>query len=212
MGYAMGLDGRRILPPFLPNLRGEDAIFSLLIAHGMRDGLVARPPWAIAHLPGPRPQYAADRVWSATSSLGGPLRAIGAAIRLFPGCHAADDGVALRRLGEHLVDLAGLELDELDDVVGLALARQAGHEVTRLYARLATHGGAPAYWAEDVERAIDAKVAHLARRPWAFATPEEGEALRGALGRFGRLVAAWPELVALARALRDDGRALGREI
>src|SRR5262249_43053237 len=47
----LGLDNRQLLPPFLPEGRGQDVLFQLVLLLCFPDTLYARLPWALLHEP-----------------------------------------------------------------------------------------------------------------------------------------------------------------
>src|SRR5262249_35731251 len=47
----LGLDNRQVLPPFLPEGRGQDALFGYVLLLCSPDTLYARLPWALLHDP-----------------------------------------------------------------------------------------------------------------------------------------------------------------
>jgi hypothetical protein len=57
MSQITGFDNRRLLPPYLPILRGQDRLFGLMLDFIFPHGLTLDYPWAIPHLPVPERQW-----------------------------------------------------------------------------------------------------------------------------------------------------------
>lgn len=55
--FAMGIDGTRIVPPFLPCGRGEDALFAYLLKRIDQYACQAQLPAILEHRPEPRPRF-----------------------------------------------------------------------------------------------------------------------------------------------------------
>ncbi|MEP5321249.1 hypothetical protein, partial [Marinobacter alexandrii] len=51
MSQLTGLDNSELLPPYFPAFRGEDALFSMMVAYLHPDSAVVNADWAILHLP-----------------------------------------------------------------------------------------------------------------------------------------------------------------
>lgn len=207
-GTMIGLDNRHALPPTLPVMRYEDGVFRIAVHRTRPEAWCAHLPWTALH---DRPGAAAwepGSVWRTAAwtrmgelvvrlLLAAPLETV-----------ADDPDARLRALGRHLVGLASLPVAGFFEVVEHETRRQKARYVEHLEQLLVTHAHQPRAWAEDVQR-------HLALLRQALGTvelfvplelrethplPQARERAREIVGRYGRLLEAWPELVAATRA------------
>lgn len=207
-GTMIGLDNRYALPPTLPVMRYEDGVFRIAVHRTRPTAWCAHLPWTALH----------DRPGAATWEPGSVWRTAAwtrmgeLVVRLLlaaPLETVADEPDArLRALGRHLVGLAGLPIAGFFEVVEHETRRQKALYAEHLEQLLVTHAHQPRAWAEDVQR-------HLALLRQALGTvelfvplelreahplPRARELAREIVGRYGRLLEAWPQLVAATRA------------
>lgn len=207
-GTMIGLDNRRALPPTLPVMRYEDGVFRIAVHRTRPEAWCAHLPWTALH---DRPGAAAwepGLVWrtAAWTRTGELLVRLLLSAPLDDRAHAPD--ARLRALGRHLVQLAALPVAAFMEVVELETRQHKALYLEHLERLLARHGEQPRLWADDVRRHLE-----LLRR--SLETPElyvplelrerlglpEARALaRTIVHRYGRLLEAWPELVAITRA------------
>lgn len=207
---AIGLDNRRLLPPFLPTGRLEDMIFSATLERCFADAWIGFLPWSLLHDRPTRTRFAGD-------GLRGP--GLGTIIlswlrRLELG-HGTPQEL-LARAGRWFRSLGGLAPRELADALAVEVLAATGATMGVLETQLSAPGQGSSVHAEAVReklRAIEAAVTSrrsavpadiLAGRTEEQALAAVGEQLRG----FGELLEAWPELHRAAQALREEGRGL----
>lgn len=211
MAMHLGLDGRRLLPPFLPVQRNQDGVFAALVRCCFGGGLFGYLPRAVVHRP-PAPRGTAGDPWADAGRVG-----TGQLFQVLIGALAPlpDGGEPQRNLavlGRALADLAASTPASFEEVVPLHLWQAIGGWAARLEARLRAYGGQPAYWADDVRRVLANLGAALTDPevavPWDLGRAFGGDAravTQGLVGRFGRLLQAWPDLVEGAQRLRARG-------
>ncbi|MFT3776540.1 MAG: hypothetical protein QM820_65195 [Minicystis sp.] len=213
MSMSLGLDGRGVLPPFLPVQRNSDGVFGFVVRathHGAFTGFL---PWVIEHSPSR----------ARTSSFADFFASLGRATSEDMLCgligssgvepDPRDPARSLRALGAALTRLGGLPPAAFTDAVRLVVLRARSMDLQILEDALHAHRGAPAYWARDVARAATLLREALPRP--ALLTPIDLVDTFGADGapaamqrmvrRYGELLERWPDLVAAAKALRDEG-------
>jgi hypothetical protein len=201
MAGSLGVDNRRALPPFLPVLRNEDAVFGRLLPVAHPEGLFGLQPWVVRHhrppsargVPRPEPRPGSSCTGEVVSFLIdiAPPPAGGAAP------HEALAGVARWLL--QLVDGGPQGLLEL---LMSVRARVVGTLARLLERNLAEHPGAPGAWRDDVRQLVwrcrhddAAPAAALPTDLRAFDTPARRlAALDGLLRDLAALLFAWPAL------------------
>jgi hypothetical protein len=219
MGLNLGLDNRELLPPFLPVQRNQDGVFAVVLRCCFRDGFFGFLPRAILHRP-PSPRGGktgvswAEAVRPQTGHLFQVL--VGAAASRSA---VVDAGKKLVDLGRALADVAAVPA-HCEEVTRSLLSRALGGWADRLDARVRATGGLPAYWAEDARQAVTAARTALQGPdlgvPWdlraAFGVGRARELAPRLVGRFGRLLQAWPAMVEAARTLRARGVRLAQSV
>jgi hypothetical protein len=209
----LGLDNRRLLPPFLPVLRNQDGVFAALLRACLPDALFGFLPWTVLHEPpAPRPSLADSLVEGVTGVRAGQALQvlIGA---LAPSLPAAGPGERLRALGARLAELGAAAPADIEAALSALLRAQLGGLRARLEALLGEHGGQPPCWAEDVRRLLAALREALPQPGWAAPTDlrnvvgaaQAPELFRRLVRQFGDLLRVWPDLVEAARDLRACG-------
>jgi hypothetical protein len=217
-GMNIGIDGRRLLPPFLPVGRNEDGMFAMALHLCVDDAFVGHLPLAIQHSPpgqrfydpGPMPNAAprfAEVISTIASGFRPPVARSGVSERLFD-------------LGKLFVDVGSLKAGDFRSYVEQAWVSESSRYISYLEYLLAQHHGEPDYWAEDVqsfiERLTDFTVHGAPAAPrelLSSQSPEQAiETCRRGVRRFGQLLQWWPVIHSAAGALREKGIRLARPI
>jgi hypothetical protein len=219
MAMHLGLDGRRLLPPFLPVQRNQDGVFAALVRSCCGGDLFGYLPRAVVHRPlaprGPVGDPWADAGRVQTGQLFQVL--IGSLAQRPAGGELRRN---LAALGRALVDLASSTPASFEEVTRLHLWQAFGNWAAWLDARLRTFGGQPAYWGNDVQRVLARIRVALTDPefaiPWdlhqAFGAGAARDMTQRLVGQFGQLLQSWPILVEAARALRARGVRLAQMV
>jgi hypothetical protein len=200
---ATAYSGRFLLPPFLPVLRGQGALFGATVRAG-RAWTTCRLPWALEHRVEADDEHAFDAVIERTVRPGAAgfmhmLVATGATGRGWP-----DD--RLVEIGRRLATTGELPFASFRDVLAARLRARQAALVRSLQQLLSRYGRVPMAWAADVDRCI-ARATELVRAPDTIVPYDlEGHDHPFALLRelvlwLGRLYCEWPRIVEAARSL-----------
>lgn len=212
MTALVGLDNRDLLPPFFPVMRNQDSTFGFTL-RACFEGFVGFLPRTLLHSPLGSRRYAADD----GQRIPGISYVVMAAIGEFDPGALPPGRPRFEALGRYLAALGELPAEDFEEWLRLARWRQVSDGLRALERLLAEHHEAPAFWAEDVRRRIDALEAALTRpdqivpadlmrgRDEAQVRPLTRRLVAG----FGRLLEAWPSLIEAARRLRAEGVRLG---
>jgi hypothetical protein len=217
---ALSLDNRDLLPPFMPVLRNEDGLYGATVKAVFEHGYFGHLPWAIFHAPDEHRSYGPPDM---TKGAAGPRLCdlLGACLtcrEFWPGLVSPEK--RLRALGEHLMELGSLPLQDFEEFVRIQLLRSGSEYASRLEKQLRSYRGEPAYWAKGIEGylAVWYETIRRERR----ITPRDLVEARGVEGArdlsrslfydFGRLLYWWPEVVEGAKRLRAAGRRLGAPV
>lgn len=206
----MGLDGRRLLPPFFPTGRGEEMLFGTLLRVIEPEALIGRPGIAVYHSPVEPRALPADPWTAPRNTLYDILNGLVRAHRFAPFVRTPEE--RLLSLGRELADLAFLGAAEFAEWMAPRLLSGWGARIAHAEDALHRHRGEPTYWARDVERYAD-----LVRMQAEESLLEPAELRRGrdsleaaallqdCVSRFGRLLCAWPAVWNAACSLTADG-------
>lgn len=213
MALNLGLDNRRLLPPFLPFQRNQDGVFGGVLALCC-GGCTGYLPWMVLHR-SPEEQAAppAEIFWprSVQYKTGHVMQTL---LGSFPqGLGKPPPDSRLEALGKWLEEIASAEPADFTEYVRLHTWNALTRLASELEAKLQKYAGQPAFWAEDARRALAAVVKLLAGPATGLPAdlcekwgPEQGLLRFRSLARnYGSLLRAWPGLVTAAKELRARG-------
>jgi hypothetical protein len=211
MGTVLGIDNRNLLPPFMPVQRNEDGVFGFLLSICFDHSFFAFLPWAVLHAAESRKyspdymKYVADRILSDIiifCMASQPPR---------PGHLTGQE--RLQTLGTYLTEIGGLALPEFEEFLQLQVSLRVSQLLSSLEQIFTKYKGAPDFWGRDLrqyiqtsQQALQSKDCIIARDLKEGRTDEEVIRLSQQLVLgFGRLLQAWPDMMAGARSLRARG-------
>ncbi|MEQ9503850.1 MAG: HAD-IIIC family phosphatase [Deltaproteobacteria bacterium] len=201
MSTTVALDNRDGLVPFVPVMRGQDVVFSRLLSMVDRDAVFSVAPFTLQHRPIGVRTFSAGELFRAASGFD-LAKLVLAALDTVDDADPSTIGAALVHLGE-APDLAGAILESARE----GFLRQAD----RLEAWRPSFTDADA--ARSLDRYLELYQSSLAAPsgvcPLDLVFDKDLDAAwshaRSILIRFGRVVAAWPDIVDGARRLKAEG-------
>ena len=209
MTTNIGLDGRALLPPFLPVLRNEDGLFGSMLRacfkHAFRGHLAGR---VLLHDP-PEPRknhgHIAFEPYGAGSVLMHLISAFGA---------QPHSETVLQALGVHLQDIGAAPSADFAEYVRVLCFQDASSKMRRLRQRLEKERSGPAYWVEDVRRYLSTVQQAMEENRLAPVLDggEQQTMVQELICRFGELCAHWPALWEAALELRAEGHPLAGDV
>ena len=220
MTTFFGFDNRLLLPPFFPVQRNSDGIYGVVLQKCVHGGHVAFLPWTLIHSPASSREFMLEDLWRDAESL--RMADVVVDCILTEGTTAGEAPAAARmsQLGAHLLQIGSRPLPEFEAHVRSLQQYRAAAFTALLSNRLHTHGASPSFWAADVERLLE----RMAAAPAAdhFVVPRDlrgrhdpataRQLSRELIAKFGRLLDAWPAIVAAATRLRANGHRITRSI
>jgi len=213
MSGFMGLDNQDLLPPFMPVLRSQDSVFGATVRRCFDNSFFGYLSVALLHIPPSERAYASDAIDSiACNRFCDLLTASMSSCQYPPRLWNSRD--KLTYLGKYLLTLSELRQDEFEEFLRLQLWNRAGATIRSLEESLARFAGQPSFWASDVKRQIAVLTREAMRPEFVVARdlleqhePQAARAIaQDLVGKFGKLLIWWPDLVDAARQLRDAGR------
>jgi hypothetical protein len=210
MNFASGLDNREPLPPYLPVERGEDSMFMTLVRKCFKEGFFGFLPWAILHDPtagrtygsrNPHRPRLCEIVGSCIASCSAPTRT---------------PETTMKAVGSRLLEIATLQADDFDEVIRGLLWHSATQTAAQLEEGLRGSAGQP-HLVEALQTQLDllkqAVVSRDYALPYEFKKMGHDDGLRFTreiLLKIGNLLTVWPNIVAAAITLKNQGRRLAQ--
>jgi hypothetical protein len=211
----LGLDLRRLLPPFMPVLGSEDLLFGRLVRRVFDDAYLGHLPLVLLHDPSDERILDKQLLWDSvrleTNTLIGEV--MESCLR---GIVSGDEGARLRSVGRRVRELAAAQRSDFEAVARLSAVRVLSARTQQLEDLLQASKGQPSFWARDASAYL--RMLHLALedphcgRPIdlsAFGARALGIAQQ-LLSRYAALLEAWPCLVRTAGELAQQGAGLER--
>jgi hypothetical protein len=217
-GMGMALDHRELLPPCFPVLHAEDFSYGAALWQCCPDALLGHLPAALYHEPGVGKSILLPSDF-------GPQRPVvifefahllrGAILRYDPPEHgsAAD---RMRAMGRHFGQIANVSAADFFEYLRRQALEQASERCEYLGKQLEEAIDAPDFWRSDVEalitqmrRAVTLGDADIPLDLKSDRPLEKTRALMQEMfRRYARLLEEWPEIVAAAQDLRENGHGL----
>ena len=209
MSQITGYDATRLLPPFLPAFRGEDAIFALMLAGLHPEGLILNHNWAIAHSP------IDQRRWNGLKGAIGIPRGFGLLSQwLLETCHGLKADTPVERLQEiasalrRLSDLSEEAIFELLRELWEKAGRQRLANFHRQQKEVARHNSKN--WSAYIDRGCNDLESALAMAPDAddlLGVPTENikdhlELGRSMAKRLADALEQWPDIWVAAQSFK----------
>jgi hypothetical protein len=193
MGLTTGLDGRHLLPPWMPFLRNSDGVFAALVRAVHPDGSIGSLPYLVEHRPPDVRRFAPGAVIRG----GVELRfseLIGLILRDFAPLPHGPPEDTLDALGRHFAALGALSPLRFTEVVRALRWADARRQASDLELS-AAHDDAVA---RDAAAALaELRSAMLDAR--ATTIVDCGDRAQRLLGRVGELCRGWPAILDAAR-------------
>lgn len=218
MSYSVGLDNRKILPPFMPVNRAQDTLFGLVLWKCFAKDYICHLPWVIYHAPHEARSFTPDNIWKSASGLR-INEIIGILIEscvLNPG--NLNEEERLCEIGRHLEELGKIPLRDFEDFARTLVWQQESTKVSYLENHLKVHKEQPDFWAKDVKKYIETLRNSLPKMviPYDLSNGrDEFEILRlmqRLVLKFGQLLQWWPEIVKATGELRIQGQRLSKPV
>lgn len=210
---CVSLDNRSLLPPFSPNMRGQDTVFGQTIAICFPDAYFGHLPRALLHDPPALRSYRARPVFEFSDAL-----------KLFLGSTSAwfrggSPDKTLRQAGTYLVEISSLSQKGFNEELKKQVLKNISAMLAMLEANISTHSQAPAAWKSELGE-IESTLRDGMNRE--LFVPEdvkhrcsEHEAAmltRELTAGFGKLLCCWPEMIQTARWLHSRGQGLAQPV
>lgn len=217
MTTCIGMDNRKLLPPFFPAYRNEDAVFGLLLSQCFPHGYLYHLPFILKHLPNERRFDNPPNLRDVELAL-----IVGMCIRAWPG--APRDSPAdtrIRSIGEYLIELASFSLDDFFEFLRLQMYTHTSERIALIESLLARYTpGQDDPWGQDLVKMIR-KLEHELLEPGRKLPvdllryyPEDvvADVTKELVGQYGQLLYWWPTMVSKASVLAAKEIALAERI
>ena len=203
MSQITGFDNRRMLPPYLPIMRGEDRLFGNMLDFIFPESIVLDYPWAVPHSPLPGRQWQ-DKDLNFTPGDSFPQFFIEKIIEYKSSCPSASPGDRLSALSSWFNDMASANVGALTAMyIDSRLSRDSEllQKLTTLLAKAET---APVNWQNYLRNGIaqlNADLNRVSREDFEVrgvpATLDKDALItfwKVVWGDFAKALKAWPEI------------------
>jgi hypothetical protein len=216
LASAFGCDNRGVLPPYVPVMRGEDALFGLTLRACFANAYFGHLPWAIHHSPIRPRSFSTEDLWNVASRARfGDVIAM--CVKSFkPDPKFADGAEKLHALGKHLTNIGSLAITEFEEFIRLSLCEHKSKEIAYLADKLPEARRLSALLGENMSHYLNTLRVSLTKDEYiipsellaAHAPGEASRVIQRIVFKFGQLLSWWPEIVETAKRLREQGRRL----
>jgi hypothetical protein len=208
VGWVMGIDNTRSLPPFPPACVNEDYLFGLIVSTRLPDSFTAHLPFAVLHEPPPGREQRHHLIDTAARMLISDV---------FVQCVHEDSDhnhngpdAEISRLGMQLTVTGNLATAAFRDFILDRFIHHSSQELA-VYDRAAQNGLGSALkaelqpWLTSRERFLSRSADIFPSDAGGQSPSENWENARQAVLRYGQILSAWPGLMASAGELRRNG-------
>lgn len=203
MSQITGFDNRRMLPPYLPIIRGQDRLFGYMLDFIHPTSVTLDYPWAVPHLPLPDRQWR-DRDLNFTPADSFPMFFIEKIIEHRSFCHSDSPDDRLTSLSAWFKDMSTTSADFLAAMYRDSRLQHDSERLRQLTHLLETNQEAPVNWKNYLRNGITQMNADLdlASRddfvvkglPAAMDTDELIAFWKKTWADFASALDAWPEI------------------
>jgi hypothetical protein len=208
MGAHVAFDVRATIPPFPPVLRNSDGVFGAVLRTCAPESYIAFLPWLVEHAPPDARAADFDQVVRSLSRVRANdiIRHLAHAYE--PGAGVADPTVRLRAFGHYLTALGTMPEADFYAFVRHQIIATVGGRIELLTSTVNQENAQPEQWAEDCAAVITEGLRAVTEEEIVVAditgsvSDERHRRFQRALHRYGRVIDAWPSLLAAAKGLR----------
>ena len=206
MAGNIGLDNRRLLPPFVPVQRNEDGVFGHILHTCFPNAFSGHLPYVIVHDPPERRPVPDDAMSIGVTSLRTNDIMI-YLIALFTVPRRQQDAPTVEALGRFLEDLSAQPEAAFREAVRAAVTQAVSKRIRYAEHRLHERKEQPTYWAADMHEHIRRSQQSVLQEeffvPCDLAGNTEGRRrhFQRIVGSYGQLLRFWPALIDAAKAL-----------
>ena len=153
MSQITGFDNRRMLPPYLPIIRGQDRLFGNMLDFIFPESVVLDYPWAVPHLPLPDRQWL-DKDLNFKPADSFPMFFVENIIEYRSSCSSTSPGDRLLALSAWFNDLATTNPDSLTAMYLDSRLSRDSELLQKLISLLATAEKTPVNWQNYLRNGI----------------------------------------------------------
>lgn len=194
------IDARRMLPPFPPRLRPEDAFWGTLATALNPKSHIAYLPFMVYHDPLERHGFSDEDYRRVRPDPG--LLALIVLRNLLGGLPGAGETAGYNNLGDRFIETSRMSEEEWVDYAQDLWLKFVAGSVRRARELSEERHNKPKWWAEDLGIYIDAAVSDAEASERHLLDTD----LRAFLGEYGALLKLWPQIWSAAVAFNSEER------
>ena len=219
MSTNMGLDCRSLLPPFVPVARNCDGVFGHILKTCFKKYYRVHLPYAVPHGSPERRLSTPETTFRSLETLRTNDLLIALITSFDPWhCGSSSEADNLQALGRFLAKLGALPPADFKDATRRAVTRATSSNIQEARRRIEEKPTAPEYWKSDMETYIATLQDAVTRDEFFVPSDLDGSLeerrilFQELVGRFGKLLTHWPDMVETALTLRWEGHPLAQKI
>lgn len=199
-GGSMGVDASSTVPPFFPQVRGEDSLWAGLLQFYNENYLIASFPFALCHDWSEKKSFTEKEFKNTGADLGLVMLLLFSILSGKTECKSGDDPFAC--FGKALVELSEMPHNKWLEMCRSIWFSHVGNTVKSLGEMLIKYDHKPEFWAKDVNTFLDRirsqsmdVESFVPRELHAAGTPEAaGRVHRKMLFDYGMLLVNWSRI------------------
>lgn len=213
MSQITGFDNRRMLPPYLPIMRGQDRLFGNMLDFVFPESVVLDYPWAVPHLPLPDRKWR-DRDLDFTPADSFPNIFVEKIIEHKSSCPSASPADRLTALSTWFNNMATADIGSLTAMYRDSRLGRDSELLQKLTALLTEAEATPVNWQNYLRNGItqlNADLDRVSRENFevkGLSAALEGDALitfwKVVWGDFAAALKAWPEIRDVAKNIIES--------
>lgn len=210
IGMCMGLDNREILPPFMPNGRNEDGVFSYILGRASDNNYAVHLPFTLIHDPPTTRSYSPDR--DVVTRMADVIISCLAMWHAPPG---SDPTARIRGMGDHLAGIGSAPSRDFEEIICSAMCSRLSSIVYHLEHALASTSSC-SHLRCDLENRLNSIRQTGNERGFFWPVDAPGcdsvpvaERVRETVKQFGRLLQWWPSVLEKVATLRAKEVTIG---
>ena len=219
-GGNLGFDNRYLLPPFMPQFRGQDDIYGVTLSLCCPSSYSCALPLALCHAPLEERAFDVEAFWEDPSAVYFSQVMTSLLLSMGPLPFGMPESERMISLGSYLFDIGSMPTHNFEKFAKKCLLYRRAQQFRALELLRQRNTEAPSYYTDDLQRY--SKALRAALESSESVVPVE---LRQAYGsdfglvilqrmtaKYGTLLEYWPHIVAAARDLSQRGIEIAKAV
>ncbi len=206
MGGFLGLDNRKLLPPFMPVLLAQDHLFGHTVWKCFKNGYFGHLPFMGVHSPLEMRQVTKEKLKPKVFT---NLILLIMILQFKSDLEDSDEIQNLRLVGNYLKSIGSLKLSAFKELIKMSICEGISSDIGSLEKRISNNSYVPNFWKKDIKKLINLlrKTLPNFKGPYdlinqGYTTNDTYKITQCLIFKFGELLDWWPEIVEAARDMQ----------